>query len=448
MNSMSTNPGLGDFATEAAQPANTKNAPSPSPHNTPAIHFPDSAFVGLGGDFVKLYSPLLESPPEFLFAAWHACFGTVISPYVRMNLATDLTPRLYVVALGSSAVPRKSTAIKVALRLWELPDAWTPSANGKEAWNTLFRTEYSLGSVEGFARVFNGWAKKGPSAAQADTRPTLVAFDELRTLVAKATQKGSTLLPFLTQMFESEEYDNTTVGRRISVRGCHIGLLAACTTDTFSDMWSSEFAAIGFHNRLFLIDGEPRHRRALPKRPPEAHVAALQQRMFSLVEKIRTRHESGGRISMTTDAEKRWVEYYETAMSQSVHSKRLDTYALKWMMLLALSQEEFEITPVVVDEAIKLIEYQLHVRKLYDPIDADNAHAKMEEKIRRVLSTNAPRALTRTELTQKTNAHRSGLWLFDMALNNLLKSQEIKQAGTGKRYAWAGEEHQGNQRAA
>ena len=63
-------------------------------------------------------------------------------------------------------------------------------------------------------------------------------------------------------------------------------------------------------------------------------------------------------------------------MPRSIHSKRLDTYAFKWMMLLALSQEEFEINEVTVDRAIKLADYQLQVRKCYDPIDADNQHAQ------------------------------------------------------------------------
>jgi hypothetical protein len=42
------------------------------------------------------------------------------------------------------------------------------------------------------------------------------------------------------------------------------------------------------------------------------------------------------------------------------------------------------------NKLIKLCDWQLAVRKLHDLIDADNKIAKMEEKIRRVLS-NGPK---------------------------------------------------------
>src|SRR5262249_25905650 len=120
------------------------------------------------------------------------------------------------------------------------------------------------------------------------------------------------------------------------------------------------------------------------------------------------RHGKGeGFIPFTPEAKSRWEDYYLSAMPQSVHAKRLDTYAFKWMLLLALSQEQFEITTPVVDEAIKLIDYQLAVRKLYDPIDADNAHAKMEEKIRRYLRAAAPRFVSNRA---KAIHERSSRW--------------------------------------
>jgi hypothetical protein len=399
------------------------------------IQFPKSAFAGLGGEFVNIYSPRLESPPEFLFASWHACFGAAISPYVRLKSILNLPPRIYVVSLGTSAVPRKSTAVKVALKMWQSPGFFqsTPPENPH------FRTENGLGSVEGFVRVFNGWAKKGEETG-GDTRPTLIVYDELKSFVQKAAQKGSTLLPFLTSMFEGEDYDNTTARQRISVRGCHIGLVGACTLETFADMWSSEFTSIGFPNRLFLVKGDPQHRISFPEYPPETQIDDLQRRTFALVGKIRERYQNGnGFISMTEKALQRWDEYYRYAMPQSVHSKRLDTYAFKWMMLLALSQEEFEINEGTVDEAIKLIEYQLQVRKCYDPIDADNHHAQMEEKIRRCLRAASPQSVSRRDLVNRTNANRKGVWLFDGALANLMKSDEIKQDGSRKRWSWAGD---------
>jgi hypothetical protein len=301
-----------------------------------------------------------------------------------------------------------------------------------------------LGSVEGFVRVFNGWSKKDQDYG-GDTRPSLVVYDELKSFVEKAKQKGSTLLPFLTSMFEGEDYDNTTVNRPVSIRGCHIGLIGACTLDTFADMWSSEFTSIGFPNRLFLVKGDPQHRISLPSYPSAVQTEALHENMFRLVGKIKDRHrEANGKISLSNEATLRWDDYYMSSMTSSIHSRRLDTYAFKWMMLLALSQEEFEISRETVDRSIDLIDYQLQVRKLYDPIDAENKFAHMEEKIRRYLRANSGRYIKRRELSQATNSSRVGVYLFDAAIESLVKAQEIETNGGRKEWRWVNVEEPTN----
>ena len=73
---------------------------------------------------------------------------------------------------------------------------------------------------------------------------------------------------------------------------------------------------------------------------------------------------------------------------RSVHSRRLDTYALRLMPLLAVNDMKTAIDVETVRKAIFLCDWQLEVRKLHDPIDADNALAKMEEKIRRTVRGN------------------------------------------------------------
>lgn len=423
----------------AVNPAASLTPPPRQIIEEDGIQFPKSAFVGLGGDFVSIYSPRLESPPEFLFAAWHACFGAMISPFVRLNSILNLPPRIYVVNIGTSAVSRKSTAVKVAIKAWQQPSFFA----GAETKNERLRIENGLGSTEGFVRVFNGWSKKDEEQG-GDPRPTLVVYDEMRSFVQKAQQKGSTLLPFLTTMFEGEDYDNTTVKRPVSVRGCHIGLIGACTLDTFADMWSSEFMSIGFPNRLFLVKGNPQRRISLPEYPAVSQTDELSRRAFDLVTKIEQRHRAGnGRISLSEQAQLRWDDYYKSSMSSSIHASRLDAYALKWMMLLSLSQEEFEISRTTVDRAIDLADYQLRVRKCYDPVDADNKHAHMEEKIRRCLRSRPGQFVNRRKLSQSVNARRCGVWLFDTAIENLLKSREIEQNGAKREWRWVHVEEEG-----
>jgi len=78
-------------------------------------------------------------------------------------------------------------------------------------------------------------------------------------------------------------------------------------------------------------------------------------------------------------------------LEQSIHTKRLDTYALKFLILLAVNASKSEVDEAIAQDAIDLMNWQLQARRLHDPIDADSAVAKAEKKIRRILTT-GPRA--------------------------------------------------------
>lgn len=378
--------------------------------------FPHSAMVGVGKEFVDLYGQHLESPAEFLYASWHTCFGLAISPLVRLDLQVSSRPRLYTVLLGDSALPRKSTSIGVAVKFWkQLVPATSPE---------IFRAEYGLGSVEGFARVFNGWNKKD----EPDTRPALIVYDELQSFVEKAKQKGSLLLPMASSLFESEEYDGTTSKRIVSLRGCRVALLGASTLDTYEHMWTPEFTNIGLPNRLFILKGNRTKSVAIPKSPPETSQRELEGRVEKLLQRISAWSiANDGKIRLSPNAEKLWTDYYPLIEKGGIHSKRLDTYAFRWMILLALSQEEFEVGPHVVEQAIALIEYELSVRRLYDPIDAENNVAKMEEKIRRIMGERPGISWPYRMLQQRSHSNRVGNWVLTTALGNLEKAGEVRK---------------------
>ena len=63
-------------------------------------------------------------------------------------------------------------------------------------------------------------------------------------------------------------------------------------------------------------------------------------------------------------------------------------------------------------------------RPPFDPVDAENKIAALEEKIRRVLTAKGPRS-TR-ELRRDTHADRVGLWAFEQALKNLVAAGDIE----------------------
>jgi Protein of unknown function (DUF3987) len=422
---VSTSPAANPTLSLPHPPSSQESSPSSDVSETKSavLCFPESAMVGIGREFVDLYGQHLESPAEFLYASWHTCFGLAISPLVRLDLQVSSRPRLYTVLLGDSALPRKSTSIGVSVRFWDrlvMPP-----------FPACFRTEYGLGSVEGFARVFNGWNKKD----EPDTRPALIVYDELQSFVEKAKQKGSLLLPMASSLFESKEYDGTTSKRIVSLRGCRVALLGASTLDTYEHMWTPEFTNIGLPNRFFILKGNRTKSVAIPKSPPESLQRELEGRVRKLLQRISEWSKTNdGKIRFSPDAERLWIDYYPSIEKGGIHSKRLDTYAFRWMILLALSQEEFEVSSHVVEQAIQLIEYELSVRRLYDPIDAEDNVAKMEEKIRRIMGERPSVNWPYRVLQQRSHSNRVGNWVLMTALSNLERAGEVRRETT--KNAW------------
>jgi hypothetical protein len=128
-------------------------------------------------------------------------------------------------------------------------------------------------------------------------------------------------------------------------------------------------------------------------------------------------------FSLTPGAYARYDDWYRNTLDhKSLHAVRLDAYALRFMLLLAVNDLKSAIDEETVDKTIRLMNWEHLIRQQLDPIDADNEAAKVEAKIRRILTT-GPKS--KKDLQQRTNAHRAGLWIWKSALQNLIDNQEV-----------------------
>ncbi len=125
-------------------------------------------------------------------------------------------------------------------------------------------------------------------------------------------------------------------------------------------------------------------------------------------------------------------EWY-LARTGSVFETRLDTYAHRLMILLAVTSGKAAVDAEAMAATLALVRYQLEVRRECDPVDAENTMARVEERIRRQLARGS---LTLAALKTKVNAVRVGLWIFDKALENLVRAGEVAVSKT-KRYSLA-----------
>jgi hypothetical protein len=374
--------------------------PEPQKENGSPLSFPAHIMTGAAGSFADILSDLMEPPRHFFFMAYLTCLGAILSN--RITLKTELSPqaRLYLVILGESADDRKSTAINktVDFFLNALTD---------------FRVCFGVGSAEGLQRRF------------LKDSNLLLVYDELKAFVGKAKVDGSVLLPCVCTLFESNRYESHTKDREIILTGACLSILAASTIETYERTWDAAFQDIGMTNRLFIVPGQGKRQHAIPGRVPYYQWDLMKNELRKIINTAFITPE----MDVTPGARALYEKWYLN-LEQSIHTKRLDTYALRFMILLAVNAEKNEVDETTVQAVIDLMNWQLQARRLHDPIDADSAIAKIEEKIRRVLTT-GPRS--EYEIKRAVHYSRIGSWVFTNAIRNLMKGEEIhfdKKANT------------------
>jgi hypothetical protein len=419
-----------------AEPINGTSAnssPAPNP-KTSSIQFPESCLVGSIGDYARVMSAGSEVPPEFFFAAGLTMVGAIAADRLKLNLSFDVEPRLYTILLGESYRVKKSTALRQSAEFFTrvagnlgllAPPASPPVPVPKDFRDANLndinpnptprtpakRSDFhvlagSPGSAEGLMRCFR------------EHRSIMLALDELKMLIDKASITGSSLLSVVTSLFEGTAWESPIKNKSDSA-GCvdaHLSLAGCCTLDTYDDIWTPEAMAIGLTNRLFVVTSDARPKVSWARRRDPAVLEALQDHITAQLARLPME------LDITPDAYTAWDAWYHGAPS-SVHARRLETIGYRLLALIALTTDKQAIDAEVVAVVTQILDYEFSVRMLTDPIDADAKIAKLEEKIRRQLDRRG--ALNDRELRQFTNANKAGLWAYKTAKANLLEHRDI-----------------------
>ncbi len=357
------------------------------------VLFPD-VMAGPAGEFADVYSSYLEVPRHFLYMSFLTCLGSILADKVRICSELNTQPRLYTILLGESADDRKSTAILKVVGFFK--DTLT-----KEGFGVC----WGVGSAEGLQSRF-----------QRD-KNLLLAFDEFKQFINKCKIEASVLLPAVNSLFEMNLYETYTKTSNIKIEDAHLTILAASTVQTWERIWTPAFTDIGFYNRLWLVPGMGERKFSLPAKIPEEKKQSIRTGLVDILKSI----GQGMELDLTDEAKELYQEWYMDLL-QSIHTKRLDTYSMRLMALLAINESKNEIDKGIIEKVIALANWQLEVRRLHDPVDAETKTARLEEKIRRVLKS-GPKS--DRELKQNTHANREGLWYYNMAISNLQKANEI-----------------------
>jgi hypothetical protein len=374
--------------------------------------FPSEAMLGLARDFVELYDHW-ESPPEyfyFSFMTWlGACCKNVVVENVRQGYDP---PRLYVLLLGLTGSPRKSTAINETERFFA-------SLYYKKGLPTRCR---GVGSAEGLMRILLADGNVG--------LPMILIYDELSTFLSKCQIQSAVLLPMVNTLFESTSYENQTKEKANSIEDVHLSLLAASTLDTYDKTWADAFTNIGFDNRLFLVPGSPNKIVSAPGEIDSRLENSLRVKVIDVIKDV----QQGKILRWDPDARVCFDDWYRDkytlGSSERRYGVRLDSYARRLMKITCLSNGKSSIDVATTEEVLKIIDWQREVRKTVVPSSMENKWAKVEENIRRALGRGD---LTKSRLRSICNTNFYGISVFERCLKNLESIGDIEQHPSKKR---------------
>jgi hypothetical protein len=361
--------------------------------------FPAHTLVGSLGDLAGCLAGGTEVPEAFCFAVALTMMGGKCCTRLQLQIGTEVEPRLYTVLVGESYEVRKSSALRHVVGFFE-------GLLGPDDSYVL----WGAGSAEGLARTL------------AQHSCVVLACDELSAFISKANIKGATLAQAIASLFEQDRWDNATrhAAQSISVRDAHLSLVGCCTLQTWEKVWTQQLIAIGLPNRFLLVGADRKTKVAWFDPPEETDVAAIRERIDAQLRRLPMT------VGITSEAKQAWARWYDLLPS-SEHTKRLETIGFRLLPLIALTTDQDCVSVGTVKTVCAILDYELRLRMLLDPIDADNTIAHLEEKIRRVLTSKGP--MTLRDLRRAVHGDREGLWAFRKALENVRLAGDVNPSG-------------------
>jgi len=374
---------------------------------------PNEAMVGWAREYADLMAEHLEPPRQFFYFSALACLGHLFGNMVTIPSAVDISPRIYVVLLGESGMPRKSTAAKATIR-----HVITDPFRDRVDRDGLVCE--GVATTAGLLELF----KKSSDL--------LMFLDGLAILSQQANDSTSVLYPMLAKLFDSTSYDHPLKKNPVYLRNARLSILTACTTETYETVFQDLALTLGFPNRLLIVPGESYRRFAIPPTIPTEALSALQKRLIVLYEQVSERRKSSPvEFTITTGAQTIIDEWYLSGHELDAAAGRLDSYLHRLLLLTALSLESEVIDERAALSTVALLDWQHRVRRAYAPVTAKSDVARMEQRIRNAISAEPMKEKGKHGLRRAVKVYKHGEWAYEQAVKNLLRAKEIEISDDG-----------------
>jgi hypothetical protein len=261
-------------------------------------------------------------------------------------------------------------------------------------------------------------------------------MDELKTFVSKTRASASTLLTHMSSLFDTNKAENPKMRRDDSliVEDGHLSVIAACTPETFEEVWHSEFSNIGLDFRFFLVPGETskdvfeaanmRSATLFPEEILNEQKAKVLQ-IYDWVNDI----ESGPKAvdkKLISFSDKAWKLYtgWRQHLATVGQFNRIDNIACRISMLIAISMQKHEIDEDIMTLAIEIMNWQQKVKKELIKPKSENVSALFENRILAILKK-GPQTEGRLRNRLERYIKKHGIGAFTRAITILTKSKVI-----------------------
>jgi bifunctional DNA primase/polymerase-like protein/uncharacterized protein DUF3987 len=361
------------------------------------------------GDLVNVMAMGNPLPGQFLRESILQCLAALLDrPRGSLALVAfpahfSLVLRRYLVMLSAWPQMGKNESWR---RVRDLFKFYLDTAMPK----TEIRSGTSIGSAEYLAVIL-------------ETQPNLLlVWDEAQSLLAKASQRQSGLLPGFTTLYESNEwYTGSRTNKPAGQENAQLSILLQSTLDAFLKGFStSGGVGSGLLSRFTLAYAN--EWKTVPIWPDQDHARerTLAQKIIDQIPAAPTA------LTMASDAQD-CLSAFILELGQFPRQEfipRLADHVRRDLLMRAVFAGATLITLPMVERSIVWGRHQLALRLAFWPPDADNDIGVMEKKI--IRRAEKGRAARRDFLIA-THAYRDGkVEMLNRALASLLKADILK----------------------
>lgn len=356
--------------------------------------------------------PYCEHNSRIDYFMWMPCAAMMMNYLgTKVNVPfSSWKPSFYVVLIGQRGLTNKSSSMKDAMRYLNFASVLSnysksiKNADGKSI-------VWSPGSAEGL----------GTDMQRINCKNAVLFYDELSTLVSKASIEGSSLYSALLQMYDSNNFANSVKTKKDTFdveEGSYCATLITATTDKkFVELWSKLAGEDTGLNDRFTWILEPKE---LPRKRLEHVVnfneAALVTRKF---------------IDLAVNKKK--YEFFDKSPLQKMlelYDNRAAARAEKWALYFAIDLGLPEIDEDCVERGIELVKYEYAVKDYLRTFEANNDESAIQQGILRVLRLKGG-TMQKRDIERGLNSYKYGLSIWNKAYYALVNGGYIVEDGKG-----------------